>query len=337
MAFVVSTSMALAACSGNQSALAPAGTGAESIARLFWIMAAGAVVVWLAVVGIALWSGSRGREARRRDGSADTDAMHVHDRRVARWLVVGGGMVAPVLVLGALLAHGLAMMPRLSAPPDSEDLQVAVTGEQWWWRVRYLRPGRPPVELANELHLPVGTRVRLLLDSPDVIHSFWVPALGGKVDMIPGRTTTLMLEPTHTGVFDGACAEFCGTSHAFMRFQAVVTDRGAFDAWLDRQARSAQPPRTPLARRGQDAFLRNGCSACHAVRGTPARGRLGPDLTHVGSRRLLAAGVLPNTPAGFRRWIEDTHAVKPDAVMPAFGMLPETEVHALATYLDGLQ
>ena len=337
MALVVSTSMALAACSGNQSALAPAGTGAEAIARLFWIMAAGAVVVWLAVVGIALWSGSRRREARRRDDSADTDAMQSHDRRVARWLVVGGGMVAPVLVLGALLAHGLALMPRLSAPPASEGLQVAVTGEQWWWRVRYLRPGRPPVELANELHLPVGTRVRLLLDSPDVIHAFWVPTLGGKVDMIPGRTTTLMLEPTRTGVFDGACAEFCGTSHAFMRFQAVVTERGEFEAWLDHQARAAQPPRTALSRRGQDAFLRNGCSACHAIRGTPARGRLGPDLTHVGSRRLLAAGVLPNTPAGFRRWIEDTHAVKPDAVMPAFGMLPEAEVHALAAYLDGLQ
>lgn len=337
MALVASTAMALAACSGNQSALAPAGTGAESIARLFWVMAAGAVVVWAAVVALALWSGSRRREAGRAGDTGDTDVREARDRRAARWLVIGGGMVAPALLLGALLVHGLALMPRLSAAPDNEDLQVAVTGEQWWWRVRYLRPGQPPVELANELHLPVGQRVRLVLDSPDVIHAFWVPSLGGKVDMIPGRTTTLMLEPTRTGVFDGACAEFCGTSHAFMRFQAVVTDLGAFDAWLDHQARDARPPRSELARRGQDTFLRNGCSACHAVRGTAARGRLGPDLTHVGSRRLLAAGVLPNTPAGFRHWIEHTHAVKPDAVMPEFGMLPEADVRALATYLDGLE
>ena len=323
---------ALAACSGNQSALAPAGSGAESIARLFWIMAAGAVAVWIAVVGIAIWSGARRR------GAPGTDPGRAgRDRRLGRWLVVGGGMVAPVLLLGALLAYGLALMPRLSAPPDDGALEVAVTGEQWWWRVRYLRPGEPPVELANEVHLPLGVRTRLRLDSPDVIHAFWVPALGGKVDMIPGRTTTLMLEPTRTGVFDGACAEFCGTSHAFMRFEAVVAEPAAFEAWLRRQAAPATPPRTALARRGHDAFLRNGCGACHAVRGTAAQGRLGPDLTHVGSRRLLAAGMLPNTPAGFRRWIADTHAVKPDAVMPAFGMLPDAEVRAIAAYLDGLQ
>lgn len=317
---MVSTA-ALAACSGNQSALAPAGTGAEAIARLFWVMAAGAVVVWGAVVALALWSGAR-RNA---------------DRRVARRLVVGGGMVAPVLLLGALLAYGLALMPRLRAPPADDGLAIAVTGEQWWWRVRYLRPDAPPVEVANEVWLPVGERTRLLLDSPDVIHAFWVPALGGKIDMIPGRTTTLVLEPTRTGVFGGACAEFCGTSHAFMRFEAVVAGRADFDAWLARQAAPASAPDTPLARRGQAAFLRNGCSACHTVRGTTARGRVGPDLTHVGSRRLLAAGVLPNTPDGFRRWIADTHAVKPDAVMPEFGMLPDDEVHAIATWLEGLQ
>ena len=327
LAMASAMALATAGCSGNQSALAPAGAGAESIARLFWVMLAGALAVWLGVVGVALWSGARRRVAHGAERS----------RRTARWLVVGGGMVAPTLLLGALLAYGLALMPRLRAPPAANGMQVAVTGEQWWWRVRYLRPGQPPVELANELRLPVDERVGLLLDSPDVIHAFWVPALGGKVDMIPGRTTTLVLEPTRTGVFAGACAEFCGTSHAFMRFEAVVMERAAFDDWLRRQAAPARPPLAATARRGHEAFLRNGCGACHAIRGTPAGGRLGPDLTHVGSRRLLAAGVLPNTPAGFRRWIADTHAVKPDAVMPDFGMLPDADVHAIAAYLDGLQ
>ena len=138
-------------------------------------------------------------------------------------------------------------------------------------------------------------------------------------------------------MFAGACAEFCGTSHAFMRLEAVVAGRADFDAWLRHQAMAAAPPRTPLASAGQAAFLRHGCAACHAIRGTSARGRLGPDLTHVGGRRLLAAGVLPNDVEGFRRWIADTHAVKPDAVMPAFGMLPDADVRAIATYLDGLQ
>ncbi|HET8819153.1 MAG TPA: cytochrome c oxidase subunit II [Xanthomonadaceae bacterium] len=321
----------VAGCSGNQSALAPAGTGAASVARLFWVMVAGATLVWIAVVAIALWSGARRRQAP----AAATS------RRTARWLVIGGGMVAPTLLLGALLTYGLALMPRLRAPPaegaQHDGLRIAVTGEQWWWRVKYLRPGHPPVELANEVWLPAGERTRLLLDSPDVIHAFWVPALAGKVDMIPGRTTTLVLEPTKAGVFSGACAEFCGTSHAFMRFDAVVAGRAAFDAWLEHQASPAAPPATPSAHAGQAAFLRNGCSACHAIRGTPATGRLGPDLTHVGGRRLLAAGVLPNDVAGFRRWITDTHAVKPDAVMPEFGMLPDADVQAIAAYLDGLQ
>ena len=309
-----------------QSALAPAGTGAEAIAQVFWVMVAGALLVWVLVVAGALWAGAR-RRARPDAATA---------RRRARWLVVGGGMVAPTLLLGALLVYGLMLMPRLRVPPPADGLTVHVTGEQWWWRVRY-PAAEGAIELANEIHVPVGERVRFLLDSPDVIHAFWVPSLGGKVDMIPGRTTTLVLEPTRAGTYTGICAEFCGASHAFMRFAVVAEPRADFEAWLARQARPAAAPADALARRGRDAFLRHGCGACHAVRGTPARGRLGPDLTHVGSRRTLAAGVLRNDVDGFRRWIEHTHDVKPEAVMPGFGMLPEAEVRAIATWLEGLQ
>ena len=194
-----------------------------------------------------------------------------------------------------------------------------------------------PVTLATEVWLPVGERTTFVLDSPDVIHAFWIPELGGKVDMIPGRRTTLVLEPTRTGVFRGVCAEFCGTSHAHMRFVAVVVTRDAFAAWLRRQAAPAAAPVSATARRGRDAFLRHGCGGCHGIRGTPAAGGVGPDLTHVGGRRELAAGVAANDVDGFRRWIVATHALKPDATMPAFAMLPPDDIDAIAHYLEGLR
>lgn len=314
----------LAGC-GELPVLAPAGVEAESIAQLFRVMAIGAALVWAVVVGIALHGGVLRPRPRA--------------RAVARWLMLAGGVAAPTLVLGALLWHGLALMPQLREPGPDDGLRIAVSGEQWWWRVRYPAPdgSGAGIELANEIRLPVGERTEFVLDSPDVIHSFWIPALAGKVDMIPGRTTTLVLEPTRTGVFRGACAEYCGTSHAYMQFVAVVMERAAFDRWLRRQASPATQPRTELARRGRRAFARNGCGACHAIRGTDASGAVGPDLTHVGGRLSLAAGTLPNDAAAFRRWIAGAHSVKPDALMPSFGMLPPAELQAMAAYLDGLR
>jgi len=313
----------LAGCDSASSALDPAGVEADTIARLFWMMAIGAGVVWLAVVAIALHAG------RRRDDPPDRRQAH-------RWLILVGGVIVPTVVLGALLAYGLVLMPQLRAPAPHDGLRIAVSGEQWWWRVTY-RPDAAAVVLANEIRLPVNQRVEFTLNSPDVIHSFWIPALGGKLDMIPGRTTTLVLQPTRTGTFHGACAEYCGTSHAFMRFAVVVMEPQAFDRWLRHQAAPAALPRDRLARRGEQAFQRNGCGACHAVRGTAAAGVVGPDLTHVGSRLGLAAGTLPNDEAGFERWIADTHAVKPEALMPEFGMLPAAQLRAIAHYLEGLQ
>jgi len=315
-------------CSGAQSSLHPAGVEAATIAQLFWIMAIGALVVWAAVVGIALYAGL----LRPRP----------HGRATSRWLIFGGGVAIPTVVLGALLVYGLVLMPQLRRPVAHDGLRIAVSGEQWWWRVRYLPgaeadTGTNGIVLANEIRLPVGKRVEFVLTSPDVIHSFWIPSLGGKVDMIPGRTTTLVLQPTRTGVFRGACAEYCGTSHAFMQLPVVVMEPEAFDAWLRQQARPAPTPASALARQGEQAFHSNGCSACHAVRGTAATGVAGPDLTHVGSRLSLAAGTLPNDAEAFRRWITDTHAIKPEALMPPFGMLPGADVQSMAVYLEGLQ
>lgn len=315
--------LAIAACSNPQSALAPAGMEAERVARLWWVMLAVAGVVWVAVVGIALYA-------------SRTDAER-HGARAAHWLILGGGVIVPTVVLAALLLYGLRLMPPLREPATPGSVRVEVSGEQWWWRVRYRPPGGEPVELANEIRLPVGQRTEFRLVSPDVIHSFWIPSLGGKVDMIPGRVNTLVLEPRRTGVFRGACAEFCGASHAYMEFVVEVMEPGAFSRWLRDQAAPARLPRTAAARRGSDAFVRNGCGGCHTVRGTPANGPLGPDLTHVGSRLSLAAGTLPNTEPAFRTWITRTHAIKPGVLMPSFDMLPPAELDDIAAYLESLQ
>lgn len=313
----------LAGCGGVQSTLLPAGIEAQKIANLFLFMAAGAIVIWLLVVALAI--------------HATVINPGRHSIRTARRLIVGAGVVFPVIVLTGLLVYGLALMPQLRAPVANDGLRIAVSGEQWWWRVRYLLPDGEEVTLANEIRLPVGERVEFRLSSPDVIHSFWIPSLAGKVDMTPGRTTTLALTPTRTGFYRGACAEYCGASHAHMNFAVVVMEPDAFDEWLRQQAQAAQKPASALAARGRDAFLFNGCGACHTVRGTAASGTVGPDLTHVGSRIGIAAGTLATSPADFRNWIDHPKAIKPDVHMPAFGMLPDDDLRAIAAYLDGLQ
>jgi cytochrome c oxidase subunit II len=305
---------ALLGVAGPPSALDPAGRGAEQIADVFWWMSGAAVVIWLAFVALTVY------------------AVHAPRERAtprATWLlIVGGGVIFPTTVLAALLVYGLAALPEhlAAAPPGS--LRVHVSGEQFWWRMRYQQEDGTSVDVANELHLPVGEPVQLELDSPDVIHSFWIPALAGKVDMIPGRHTRLKLEPTRTGTFRGVCAEYCGASHAFMSFPVVVEDKAHFAAWLAGQAAPARVPDTPLTRQGLDVFTASGCGACHSIRGTTADGVVGPDLTHVGAR----LGV-----ADLHRWIAHPAELKPGATMPAFGMLPENELRALAAYLGQLE
>ncbi len=310
----------LAGCGGVQSALQPAGQEAETVLRLFLGMLAGACVIWVAVFGTAVY------------------AMRVspqpHREQTAKRFIFWGGIVFPVVTLAGLLTFGIALMPELRA--HGGGLRVAVSGEQWWWRVTYEPSGgEAPVVSANELRLPVGERVELMLDSPDVIHSLWIPALGGKLDMIPGRTTRLVLEPTRTGTFRGVCAEFCGESHALMAFPVVVMDRAGFDAWIEARREPARADAADAA--GERLFLQAGCGGCHSVRGTEARGVIGPDLTHVGSRLSLGAGILPNDRSSLIRFIRNVEAIKPGALMPSFAMLPDAEVAAIARYLEGLE
>jgi cytochrome c oxidase subunit 2 len=305
------------------STLEPAGRDAAEIAVLFWWMAAGALLIWAAMIALSLYCawGPRARDAQR----------------FSPLLVVGGGFVFPVVVLAGLLFAGLPALPRVLDGPAAGRRTIAVAGEQWWWRVRYPLPDGGHVELANEIRLPVGERVTVQLSSDNVIHAFWIPSLAGKIDMIPGRRTHLSLEPTRPGMFRGVCAEYCGTAHALMAFPVAVLERQAFEAWLAAEARPAQAPRTEPGRRGMAIFTEAGCGACHAVRGTGAAGTIGPDLTHVGGRLTLGAATVPNDGRRMREWLADPARVKPGAHMPAFGMLGDERLQMLAAYLQELK
>ena len=311
----------MSACAGPQSALVAAGRDAAQIASLFTVMTIGALIVWAAVVAIAVYV---------------LRVPESHSQRAANLLIIGGGVAAPTVVLGALIAYGMPLVPTVLRTGSEGGLVIQVTAKQWWWRFEYSTPSGF-IETANELRLPVGERTELRLISPDVIHSFWVPSLAGKMDMIPGRLTRLALEPMQTGTFRGACAEYCGASHAMMAFSVVVMEPGAFRGWLEAQARPAVPPTDTDAARGETAFIANGCTACHTIRGLSAAARVGPDLTHVGSRLRIGAETLPNQTDALIRWIRQTDRIKPGVHMPAFRALEADELSALAAYLGNLR
>jgi cytochrome c oxidase subunit 2 len=240
--------------------------------------------------------------------------------------------VAPAIVLLVIAVPTIAVVFRTQAMPAKGVLEVVVKGHQWWWEFAY--PGYQ-VTTANELHLPSGRAATLVLEGPDVIHSFWVPQLGGKRDVIPGRVNRLTFTPEAPGEYLGQCAEFCGTSHANMGLRVIVDAPDAFDRWVETErAPASQPPAGPAAE-GAAVFASSACVGCHTVRGVSA-GMLGPDLTHFGGRRTLAAGMLPNTVDNVAVWIRDPQRIKPGAKMPALG-LSEAQARAVATYLAGLK
>ena len=307
---------------GMQSALAPGGPAAQEIAGLTAVLAGGAAVILVLVMGLLAFG-------------AATGPRRVH---TLLW-VVGGGIVFPVAVLSTLLVYDRGLSHALTAPAPPGAVRIEVEGRQWWWEVRYPMgaAGRDLVAAANEIRVPVGVPIDLLLTSLDVIHSFWVPSLAGKVDMVPGHRNRLTIQADRAGVYRGQCAEFCGVQHARMALLVVAVPRNDFDAWLAREAAPAVPPATPEQTRGHDAFLANGCGGCHTVRGTAALGRLGPDLTHVGSRRTLAAATIPNHADTMAAWIASSNAVKPGNRMPSFAHLDPATVTDIAAYLVSLR
>lgn len=306
--------LSLTGCVPDQSALHPASVEAQQVATLFWVMAIAGGVIWAAVMATAIY--------------AVVGRWRPTSERFADRFILWAGVVFPTIVLATLLTYGLGLLPSWTGTQPA--LRVTVEARQFWWRITYERPDGTRVETANELHLPLDQVTEFALISPDVIHSFWIPVLGGKLDAIPGRTNHLRLTPNTTGRFRGVCAEFCGLSHALMAFDVVVQTQGDFDDWLSRQAAPARiPDAAPLRAAG--------CLACHSLRGVSDAGRIGPDLTHLASRKTIAAGMLPNTPEALGTWLTDPEAVKPGATMPGYAMLPAAELDRIITLLGELE
>jgi len=271
-----------------------------------------AVVVALLLVGVL----------RRRGEASEPDRRE--SRRGTR-LVMIGGVVVPGVVVIAFFFVAVDTLPAVAPSSDKAQMTIEVVGRQWFWDVYYRNPA---VRTSNEIHVPVGQPVELRVRTADVIHSLWVPRLNRKIDLIPGEENAIVIDAREPGVYRGQCAEFCGLQHAHMALLVVAQEPAAFNRWLARQGQAASG--------GAELFVRAGCSGCHTVAGTPARSRYGPDLTHIASRRTIAAGTLVNTRENLARWIRDPQAVKPGSKMPALG-LGEEEVGKLVDYLESLR
>jgi cytochrome c oxidase subunit 2 len=307
----------------DASVFDPAGPRAARIANLGWVMIALAVVIFFIVLVFLIGAIAR---SRRRDGDRPPQTNEGRGP-----LLVGIALSA--LVLLGLFAYTLWSLRSLAAPAQAADLTIEVVGNQWWWQVTYPDAG---VVTANELHIPVGKPVAIELTSDDVIHSFWVPRLSGKTDLNPGSTNTIWLQADQPGTYRGECAEFCGIEHALMQFLVVAEPDDQYQAWLAaQQAPAGVPPADSLLAEGQQLFLGSACVYCHTVRGTNATGQLGPDLTHLASRRTIAAGTLDNNVGNLEAWIVDPQAIKPGNRMPGFDFNAD-ELQALVAYLESL-
>ncbi|MBC7944251.1 MAG: cytochrome c oxidase subunit II [Burkholderiales bacterium] len=334
---VVCCCLPLSACSGIQSVFNPHGPNARHTAQIGWVMFIGGALIFLVVAAFAVYAVLR-KPAKR--------GWISH-----RGFIIGGGIVFPLITLTALLIYDFRAARAIVAGLASPALTIEVVGEQWWWRVRYLggsdvdesvvvdadAADKGIVISANEIHIPAGRSVTFALKSADVIHSFWVPNLAGKLDMIPGRTTKLRMQADHAGVFRGQCAEYCGGPHAKMAFYVVAHEPEEFERWLAHERTPAQPPGTRFLAEGQRLFLETSCAVCHQIRGTAARGQVGPDLTHVGNRLSIGAGILPNNTGTLAGWIASSQHLKPGNRMPSFDAFTGEELRALAAYLESLK
>jgi cytochrome c oxidase subunit II len=310
-----------------QSALQPGGPVAELLLGVSGVLVVGAGLIFIGVMLLLAL-------ALRRRGGGPIDA---------RWWIGGGGLVFPGVLLVLLFFYSEWHRPPWRPVPPADALIVGITGHLWWWEVRLTDPASgTEVVTANELRIPVGRPVYLGLASADVLHSFWVPSLAGKMDMVPGRLQHLLLQADRPGSWRGQCAEFCGTQHARMALHVVAQPPEDFAAWLAAQARPAAPLGQGEAgealARGRDAFLAHRCNACHTVRGVSEESRLGPDLTHVGSRLALGAGTLGNGPSELADWVAHTQQHKPGAHMPSSAhRLDAATVRDIAAWLAHLQ
>lgn len=321
----------LGACGNRwQSALDAHGPGAASLKTLFLIFLGVLGTVWVLTMLAVLAS-------LRRRRPAGADPLAVDPARERRMGVTVAAAVGLTLVT-VLSLTGLSYAYQKELFEKRQDvLTIKITGHQFWWQVDYEdADASRRFTTANEIHIPVGQPVLLKLESSDVIHSFWVPSLTGKQDLIPGRQNTLQIQADREGIYRGQCAEFCGWQHAHMGLLVIARPKGEFEGWWQHQITAAQPPRDEAQKQGEAVFFSKPCIMCHTVRGTTAGGRIGPELTHVGSRRTLAAGTLEMTRGNLAAWIVDPQGIKPGAHMPLIKIEPD-ELDPLVSYLEGLQ
>jgi cytochrome c oxidase subunit 2 len=302
---------------------------------LFWIFL-GICAVMYALVLIFLAAGILRRRRPADEANVVETGRHHREHPGLRTTLIGWGALITI-GLSALAIASFVADRSMAQAAINEKLSITVTGNQWWWDIVYHSDDvSKTLHTANELHLPVGVPTRIRLASNDVIHSFWVPSLGGKQDLIPGRDSDITVVPKTTGMFRGQCAEFCGTQHAHMALVVVVESYPDFIKWWNRQLQPAPAPTNPLTMAGYQYVTTGPCSACHNIGGTPASGQVAPDLTHLASRRSLAAGTMPMSTGNLYGWVEDPQSLKPGNKMPTIGLEPQ-QLHAVVAYLETLK
>jgi cytochrome c oxidase subunit II len=310
-----------------QSVLDAAGIQAERIEQLWWVMFWTTSVV--TVIVLAVLAGAVMR-ARRQDPQT-----RAGDPRLHRY--IAAGTIATVVILFGLLVATIITSRAVASQYDDQALQIEVVANQWWWSVEYQHPEpEQRVRTANELHIPVGRTVGIKLLANDVIHSFWVPALHGKMDAIPGHEGTLWLRADRAGIYRGQCAEYCGAQHAHMAFVVIAEPSEVFERWIQAQRTTAAQPQTAQEQRGLYLVQRSACVMCHTIRGTAAGGRMGPDLTHLASRGTILAATAPRTPENLHRLIRDPQQFKPGTRMPPLNFSDDDRA-AIVAYLERLR
>jgi cytochrome c oxidase subunit 2 len=326
--------LALVGCQGSQSVLDPASAANRSINTLWWAMFVVASIIWIAVIVAAFWAALSRRRITREDLEPIVDPAEATHRRHAR--IFTGLVSGTVLILLLFLIYDFTLGRALAAHPMSA-LTIEVVGHQWWWEVQYDDPDPSKLVVdANELHIPAGQPVQVKLSSRDVIHSFWVPNIIGKRDLIPGYTSSLFLNADKPGVYRAQCAEFCGHEHAKMALWVVVHSPNDFANWLAQARSPAATPSDSSAKEGEKVFMAGPCSSCHAITGQPAYGTVGPNLTHLASRRTIGAGTLSNTRGNLAGWVVDPQSIKPGVLMPSNQLEPK-DLRALLDYLESLK
>ena len=319
-----------AGCARAPGPMAPASEPATQLANLGWILTIVGSIVIVSIAVLLLFPALRGGRAGR-----EGETPPVLNGDGERWIVLGGIAIPFAIQFGVFVVTA-ATLSKTSHAPTRPRFMIEITGRQWWWEVRYPSPDpQQTFVTANEIHIPVGEPIALRVQSTDVIHSFWVPQLQGKIDVIPGQTNTFWLRADSAGVYHGQCAEYCGIQHAHMAMQVVAQPRAQFESWVAQQRRPAAAPTDSLASAGRVEFEHQACARCHAIQGTGAHGKMGPDLTHVASRLMLASGTIPNTPGHLAGWIMNSQAIKPGNDMPQMYLDPPS-LHAIMAYLATL-